>query len=806
MIRNYITVAYRNILKNKVYSILNITGLAIGIMAFVMIMLYVQYETSFDKQFPNSERIYRVYTRGSLNGDFEMVATPAPIGAAFKEEIPGVENFTRVRQIGFPVLRYEDKVFSEEKWFLADSSYFDVFGLKLLQGDEKTALVKPNTMVITESTAKRYFGDDDPIGKVINSDRRRDYVVTGVISDPPPNTHFHYDFLVSLMSYPAMANNDIWVSNNFYTYLLLDENTLPEDVSSKIPDMVLKYAGPQIEQFLGVPWSKLVEQGSAYGFYLQPVTDIHLHSHFDYEVEQNGNILYIRIFSIVAIFILIIACINFMNLATARSTKRAREVGVRKTLGSVRSQLIQQFLTESILLSLISTVFALLLVKLLLPAYNTLGGFQLELNLFSDPIIIPSIILLILIIGIISGSYPAFYLASFNPVKVLKGSSVTKGHKSWLRSGLVIFQFTITIMLFAGTIVIYNQLNYIQNKDLGYEKENVIIVEKTDDIGRSINAFKSDLMLDPNILSVSNSTALMGHNFNGNVRQIQGEPAENSLIYQEFLADPYYAETYGLEMAQGRFMDPTRIVDSTAAIINETAAKALGFDDPIGKAIVDDFGGEQPILYTIVGVVKDFHIKSLHSPMEPMLLRSFRPGQFGRFTAVKINPTDIQGTLDYIETIWTKYAIDQPFEYTFLDDDFDQLYDEERRTSKIVTIFSLLALLIASLGLFGLSSYITEQRIKEIGIRKVLGASVSNIYILLSKSILALVVVATIIAWPITYITMNNWLENFAYRITFNQLFFIFSGLIAFIIAQATVTSQALKAARSNPIKAIKYE
>jgi putative ABC transport system permease protein len=806
MIKNYITVAFRNILKNKVYSILNITGLAIGIMAFVMIMLYVQYETSYDKESPNADRIYRVYTRGSLNGDFEFVASPAPIGAAFKEEIPGVENFTRVRNTGFPVLRYKDKVFSEEKWFLTDSSFFDVFGLELLQGDKDKALVEPNTMVLTASTAKRYFGNDDPMGKVINSDGRRDYIVTGVVADPPSNTHFHYDFLVSLMSYPEMANNDMWVSNNFYTYLLLDENTAPEEVASKFPDMVLKYAGPQIEQYLGVSWDKLIEQGASYGFYLQPIIDIHLKSNYGGEIEPNGNILYVNIFSVVALFILIIACINFMNLATARSTKRAREVAVRKTLGSNRSLLIQQFLTESIILSFLSTVIALLLVKLLLPVYNYIGGFQLELNLFSNPIILPFIILLILVVGIISGSYPAFYLASFNPVKVLKGSSMSRGHKSWLRSGLVIFQFTITIMLFAGTMVINNQLNYIQNKDLGYDKKNVIIVEKTDDIGASIDAFKADLNKDPNILTVSNSTSLVGHDFNGNVRQIQGEPSENSLIYQEFNADPYYAEAYGLEMAQGRYFSPDRLSDSTAAVINETAARILGFDDPIGKAIIDQFNDGPVVLYPIIGVVKDFHLSSLHSPIEPMLLRSFRAGGFGRYTAVKINPIDKPATLEYIEQIWKKYAIDQPFEYTFLDDDFDQLYIEESRTSKIITIFSVLALFIASLGLFGLSSYITEQRTKEIGIRKVLGASVPNIYLLLSKDILKLVAIATIISWPITYMTMNRWLENFAYRIEFNQLLFIISGAIAFIIAQATVTTQALKAANSNPVKALKYE
>lgn len=814
MIKNYITIAIRNIYKNKVYSLLNIIGLAIGVMAFTMIMLYVRFELSFDKYSSNADNIYRVITKGSINGnEFNLSASPAPVGAAFVEEIPGVINFTRVRNFGFPVIRYKDKVFSEERWFNADSSFFEVFDLDLIQGDTKTALKEPNTVVLTKSTAERYFGSEDPMGKTLNSDRRRDYVVTGVIADPPMNTHFHYDFLSSLMTYPDQANNGMWVSNNFYTYILLDKNTPPEQVASEFPRMVTKYAGPQIEQFLGVSWDKLVEQGSAYGFFLQPVTDIHLKSDLDYEVEQNGNMLYIKIFSIVALFILVIACINFMNLATARSTKRAKEVGVRKTLGSKRSQLIQQFLMEAIILSFISFVVAILLVKLFLPAFNTLGGFQLELNLLSDPLILPAIILLMLLVGGISGSYPAFYLASFNPLKVLKGSPSSNGHKSWLRSGLVIFQFTISITLFTGTMVIYNQLKYIQNKDLGYNKEHVVIVEKTDDIGAVINSFKEDLKQDPRIISVSNSTSLVGHNFDSNVKQIQGEPLENAILFTNFYADGSYSETYGLELVKGRFFSDDRPSDTLSAVINETAANIMGIDDPIGKIIVNGNNDpENPTLTPIIGVVKDFHMQSLHTEIRPMLLQpsmllqSFGGNGAGRYTAIKIVAEDTKGTVGYIEDVWKKYAIDQSFEYTFLDDDFEQLYLDEERTRKIVTIFTVLALFIASLGLFGLSSYIAEQRTKEVGIRKVLGASVPNIYLLLSKDILKLVAIATVISWPITYMTMNRWLENFAYRIEFNQLLFIISGAIAFIIAQATVTSQALRAANSNPVKALKYE
>ncbi len=814
MIKNYIKIALRNIYKNKVYSLLNITGLAVGVMAFIMIMLYVRFELSFDKSSSNSEQIYRVITKGSMSGnDFNMVVSPAPVGTAFVEEIPGVINFTRTRNFGFPVIRYKDKVFSEEGWFNADSSFFEVFDLELIQGDTKTALKEPNTVVLTKSTAERYFGSEDPMGKTLNSDRRRDYVVTGVIEDPPKNTHFHYDFLSSLMTYPDQANDGIWVSNNFYTYILLDKNTPPEQVASAFPGMVTKYAGPQIEQFLGVSWDKLVEQGSAYGFFLQPVTDIHLKSNLDYEVEQNGNMLYVKIFSIIALFILVIACINFMNLATARSTKRAKEVGVRKTLGSKRSQLIQQFLMEAIVLSFISFVVAIILVKLLLPVYNNLGGFQLELDLLSDPLILPAIILLMLLVGGISGSYPAFYLASFNPLKVLKGSPTSNGHKSWLRSGLVIFQFIISITLFIGTMVIYSQLKYIQNKDLGYDKEHVVIVEKTDDIGESIYSFKEELQQDPRIVSVSNSTHLVGHDFNSNVKQIQGEPAENAILFTNFFADGYYAETYGIELVKGRFFSDDRPSDTLSAVINETAARTMGFDDPIGKSIINVFNDpDNPFLTPIIGVVKDFHMQSLHEEIRPMLLQpsmflqSFGGNAAGRYTAVRIVAEDIKGTVGYIENVWKKYAIDQPFEYVFMDDDFNQLYIAEERTKRIVTVFTILAIMIASLGLFGLSSYIAEQRTKEVGIRKVLGASVTNIYGLLSKDILKLVAIAAVISWPISYMAMNRWLENFAYRIEFSQTLFLMGGALAFIIAQATVTAQALKTAKRNPVKALKYE
>ncbi len=808
MLKNYIITAFRNLIKHKTYSLINISGLAIGVMAFILIMLYVRDELSYDSYFPKADQIYRVTTRGVMQGsEFNMAVSPAPAGAAFVNEIPGVLNSTRVRNFGFPVIRYGDKVFSEELWFTADSSFFDVFDIELIKGNSKTALTDPNTVVITSSTAKRYFGSEDPMGKIFSSDQQRDYVVTGVVEDPPHNSHFHYDFLASLMSYADMANDPIWVSNNFYTYIVLEPNTSQQQVEDEFPGMILKYAGPQIERFMGVSWDQLMEQGAEYGFNLQRVTDIHLNSHLEYEVEPNGNQTYVMIFFIIAIFILILACINFMNLATARSAKRAREVGVRKTLGSTRGQLIQQFLAEAILLSLISFILAVVLVELLLPVYSDLVGIRLSLGLFSDALILPALITMVLLVGIVSGSYPAFFLASFNPVKVLKGSAQAKSKNSWLRSGLVIFQFIISITLFTGTMVVYNQLSFIQNKDLGYEKTNVLIVEKTDDIGRQINAFKEDLLKDPRIMTVSNSTSLIGHDTNNNLHQVQGEPAENGQLLSSFFTDDNFSEAYSIDLAEGRFFSADRPADSMCVVINETATQNLQIGDPIGRSLLRPMGqnGEMAA-FEIIGIMKDFHFESLHSQIRPMAVYRFGSNGFGRYTAVRIPQEDMVGTLGYIEEVWKKYALDQPFEYTFMDDDFDQLYVAEERTKQISTIFSVLAIFIASLGLFGLASFIIEQRTKEIGIRKVLGATVLNIYTLLSVDVLKLIVVATALSWPISYMTMRRWLENFAYQIEFSHTTFLIAGLLAFVIALATVTIQAIKAANSNPVKALKYE
>jgi len=808
MLKNYFKIAFRNLYKQKGFTFLNITGLTIGVFSFLMIMLFVRDELSYDRYNDQAENIYRVAVRGSLAGnEFNMPFSPAPVGLAFVEEIPGVLKSTRTRIFGFPVIRYNDKVFSEERWFAADSNFFDVLTVKFIQGDPKTALTQPNTVVLTKSTAERYFGSDDPMGKTLNSDRTRDYQVTGVIEDPPHNTHFHFDFLASMITFPQSASDPLWVSNNFFTYLVLDKNTSYTQVEDAFPGLVDKYAGPQIEQALGVSFEKLKEKGTSYGFYLQALTDIHLRSTLEGELESTGTMIYVQIFSLIAIFILVIACINFINLATARSARRAKEVGIRKTLGSTRKQLIQQFLTESILLSFISVLIALVLVQLLLPAFNNMVGLTLGLNLFGDPWIIPILLLLVLGVGTISGIYPAFYLASINPVQVLKGGSLAKGRQSWLRSGLVVFQFIVSVTLFTGTLVVRNQLRYIQSKELGYDNNNIVMVKKTDDIRAQIEAFKTDLRQNSNIINVSNSSTLIGHqSTNSNVHQVAGEPAENAALLHVIFTDHSYAETYGMKLVDGHFFRPGQPADSLGVIINEAAITALQISDPVGKSLLSPGGGPNGRSRTIIGVVKDYNFQSLQFPIRPMVMYQWDSGGGGRYTAVRIAENDVQGTINFIESTWNKYAGDQPYEYVILKDDFKQTYADEDRTKSIITVFSFLAIFIACLGLFGLASYSVEQRTKEIGIRKVLGASVPNIYLLLSRDILKLVLISAVVSWPISYYSMTDWLENFAYRIGFNHFTFLFAGVIALIIALGTVTTQTIKAATSNPVKALKYE
>ena len=812
MLDTNVKIAIRGVTRQKLFSGINILGLAVGITACMLILMYVRDELSYDNYHPYPERTARIAVEGALGGNkFEMAVTSAPMAAAMLADYPEVEYATRVSgSFGYPVIRYGDRVFSEERWTAMDSTAFDVFALELVRGDPQTALSKPNQVVITESTARRYFGDEDPMGKILNSDRRRDFEVSGVIKDFPHNSHMHYDFIASMVSYDRSGNN-MWVSNNFYTYVVLREGYTFDDLEAKLPETVTKYVGPQVEQFLGVSWQKLVEDGTAYRFFLQPLTDIHLTSHLDAEIEVNGSYAYIYTFTLIALFILLLAAINYMNLATARSAHRAKEVGVRKTLGSRKSQLVRQFLTESTVFALLGSLVAALMIGLSLPWFNNLLGLELSF----DPVIVPLLIGIALVVGLLAGTYPAFFLSSFNAAEVLLGSKSNTGAGSKLRSGLVIFQFTVSIVLFSGALLVTKQLDHMQNKPLGFVKDNMLVVEKTDDIGADIQPFMKALANNANILAVSNSTAIPGarNAMGASVFGIVKEDGEDNQLLITMTADWDFADVYGIKMVKGRFYDTRFASDSLAVVINSAAARAYGIADPVGMdlSVIHDTGEDKSRI-PIIGVIDDFHYEPLHKKVRPLVIfpmgsASFGRGTtFGKFVTARINPGNLAATLDYVERTWKEFANDQALEYVFLDDHLATQYAGDVRTKALMSVFTILAIFIASLGLLGLAAFSAEQRTKEIGIRKVLGASGAQIFIILSRDIMALVLVAVGLSLPISYYVLNRWLQDFAYRVEIPPQTFLVAGLGALAIALITISYQVLRASVSNPINALRYE
>ena len=804
MFKNYIKVAFRNLRKNKGYSFINITGLAVGIACCIAILLYVRNELSYDKFNNNADQIYRVHLTGRVNNNaLNMAVSPAILGPTLKHDLPEVLEYTRIRNFGFPVLRYKGKAFSEERFYNADSTFFKVFTVKFLEGSPQKALTQPNSVVITEVMAKKYFGNEEPMGKILNADHRRDWVVTGVVKGFPKNSHFHFDFLGSLTTNND-SRNPFWLSNNYYTYVVLQKGTNVNEFQAKLQKDVMQYISPQIEKVTGVSLEQLRKNHDNYTFVLQPLTSIHLSSHLDYEIEPNSSISYIYIFSAIAIAILFIACINFVNLATARSEKRAKEVGIRKTLGSNKTQLVRQFIAEAVIMSMLAVFLAIILVEVFLPFFNNVSGKALSLGIFEN--FYNSLILIFFagLIGIIAGSYPAFYLSSFQPVKVLKSES-NSNRKSGLRNGLVIFQFAVTIILFIGTFIIYNQLKYMQTKNLGFNKEQVIVINKTDDLGNQIHSFKEELLNNPKIIYATNSDDIPGNQKGDNAYRMENTSSDRLQDLRNMSSDYDFTKTYDIDIIKGRYFSKEHPSDSTAVVINEAVVNLFGLKDPVGKYLVAPTP-KGDLKFKIIGVTKNFNYESLHQEIRPLVIHLFNTHDFGKFISVRIKPGNYQGTISYMQNTWKKYAGNQAFDYNFLDRNLAHLYIAEQRTSKIASTFAVLAIFIACLGLLGLAAFITEQRTKEIGIRKVLGASIPSLLFMLSKEFLKWVLVANIIAWPVAYYVMNNWLKDFAYRIDINLWIFLLSGIIALVIALLTVSSHAVKAAIANPIKSLRYE
>jgi putative ABC transport system permease protein len=784
---------------------LNIGGLAIGIACCIFILLYVQDELSYDRFHENADRIYRVKSHFEVKDRVMDFPTSAHIqGKLFKTEYPEVDNYVRFNSYGSRrVIRYKDKQFSEEKFIWVDNSIFEVFSFKLLKGNPKDALLKPNTVVITEEMATKYFGEEDPMGKNLRVHNDTLYLVTGVVENIPRNSHFRPDFLASFSTLKLKASGNITsdlVSNvDYYTYLLLREGTDYKTLEKKFTLFVDKY----LTAFL-----KTVGGNASYG--LQPLTGIYLHSNTEAELERTSDIAYVYLFSGIGLFILLLACLNFMNLSTARSAKRAKEVGLRKVVGAQRRQLIRQFLGESVILTLISILLSLILVKFSMPLFNNISGKVLTMGVFSNGYLLLGLLALFIVVSIIGGSYPAFFLSAFRPVQVLQGK-LKKGAKgSVLRIVLVSLQFTVSIVLIIGIFVINKQLNFVRNKKLGYEMEHVIALRiRNEETQKKSEVLKNELLRHPHILKASASSSLpLGRN-SFSAHHGVGKPKDELIMLYMQIVDEDFLDTYSIKLVKGRNFSKKYATDpKESIIINEAAAKKLGWlEDPLGKEIECFMDINKMKKYKIVGVVKDYHFQSLHDPIRPLILYNANPygGNYYRLS-VRAKPEEIQSTVAFIKSKWQEFDPKYPIEYVFVDDQYDSLYRAEERLGQLFGYFTALAILIGCLGLFGLSTFSAEQRTKEVGIRKVVGASIPNVILLLVREFTKWVLLAVVVAWPVGYFLMDKWLQNFSYRIDLGMGTFILAALLALVIAIATVSYQAVKTALTNPVNSLRYE
>ncbi len=807
MIKNFFLTALRNVFKNWSYSAINILGLSTGLAAIIYITLFVKFELGYDKFHEKGENIYRVGVYGvMMNNEINQAVTAAPMAEAMLNDYPEVINSCRLKESGDWLIQYGDVKFNEKEWLFADSTFFDIFSFKLLKGDPKTALTKPNNIVMTETAAKKYFGNNNPMGKLLRvEDDTTLYEVVGLMEDPPENSHFHFELLGS-MERIGSSRNTFWVSHNFYTYIQLKPGTDIDEFTDKMQLMVEKYVGPQIEQFLGINMEEFAASGNSFAYFIQPMLDIHLHSDLQYEIETNGNILYVYIFISIAIFIMVIASINFTNMATARASNRAKEVGIRKVVGAMKEQLVIQFLAESFIITLISLGVAVVILELFMPALNNMVQIPLDINYFNYWYIVPTLLLLILIVSLMAGSYPAFFLASFKPVAVLKGKLKLGAKSGTLRSVLVITQFVVSVFILLSTYTVSSQLKYMLNKDLGFEKENILMIRRSDALDNQMESFKAELKKIANIEEVTNSNSYPGVNFSNNAFFKEGESTSNTYLLHQAWVSFDYGKTFGFEIVDGRFFSKDYPTDSSAVVINEAAVKSLGLgENPVGKILLYPWRENSLRKMPVIGIVKDFNFKSLHTKIEPAAF-TLMPGNWEGVVCVRMKPNDINNTIKQVQAVWESFNTDYPFEYFFFDDHLEELYKTEKRTNGIFMLFSALSILIAFMGLLGLISFITEQRKKEIGIRKTFGSTSLNIVLLISRDILKLIAIASVISWPIAYYVMNNWLQDFSYRIGISYVMFIIIPILTIILSLLTVIYQTLKAAMKNPAETLRYE
>ncbi len=810
MLKNHLKIAFRQIKKQKFYSSVNIVGLAIGVTCCLLIALFIKDELSYDQHHPNVENLYLVARNTDIN-DFKGIysAVPAILAQTMVDEIPEVKKVARINphffNAGNNIIRKENQEegFYEDGFVYADQELFELFDLPLIKGDKGNLLKEPYNIVITKRIAEKYFQNEDPIGKTLNFNNAEDqtYKITGVMENIKEQNHFHYDFFMSMNTLQDQ-NANAWVWNNYYTYVSLADGTTPQQLKQKLQDFVVKNFSSEFQEFAKADLKELAKEGKGIELILHPVTDIHLKSKdLTHPFETQGDIAQVKMFGVIALFILLIALVNFINLSTARSANRAKEVGLRKVLGSFQQQLINQFLTESVLMSLLSFSLGVVFAILLMPMFNELSGKSLSIP-FSKISFISLILGGAIVTGILAGLYPSFYLSAFEPVKVLKGKLSLGSKSGWLRSGLVVFQFAISIGLIVGTVVVYQQMSFIQNKNLGFDKNQVLLIEDTYTIIDQLPAFKDAIKKLPEVknVAISSFLPLDGGRRNSFGLIAKGKP-NNLIVAQCWNIDDDYLNTLSMNLVDGRNFNGERLADSASVILNETAVERFGFEgNPIGQVITIPGGTRQ---YTVVGIVEDFNFESLKGKIGELALFM---GMSSSVVSVKTTAAEMDKLIAKSEAIWKSFAPSQPFRYDFLDDRFAKMYKAEDRVSKLFGIFSLLAIFIACLGLLALATFMTEQRMKEIGIRKVLGASVPNIVFTLSKSFLIYVLIGLLIATPIAWIQMGEWLNNFEYRISLEWWMFAFAGIMAIGIAFLTVGSKSLVAAMTNPVESLKNE
>ena len=809
MLRNYVKIALRNIQKQKFFAFINIAGLTIGLVTSLLIVLYVIDEFSYDRFHQDAGLIYRVNLTGRMSGqEFNSAYSSAPLAGGIIEDIPEVDKACRIALWNDILIKKQEDDFSEKSVLLADSNFFDFFSFRLVYGDLKTVLAKPYSLVLTESAASKIFGykgpgDNSPIGKTLEFGTDNwACTVTGIVRDPPSNSHFHFSMILSMQSWDY-SRSPVWVSNSLLTYIKLNENADSKYVDSKLSELVRKNIGPQAQAYLGISFEEFLRQGGAYGFYLQPLSDIHFSTDPDLCLEPGGNINTIYLLIGVAIFIIAIACINFMNLSTARFSGRAKEVGVRKSLGGSAGSLRSQFIIESVMYTMLALIIAHIILAFILPQFNNLSGKLLVLVSLKNVYYLTAVLVLVLFVGFLAAGYPAFYLTSFRPVEVLRGK-IKAGMKSKnIRRILVVFQFTMSIGLIICTMLIYKQLQYLKNKNKGFDNNNLVVIRNIESLGTDKISFKEELMKMPGVINAS----ICDHvppdaGQRSDIFRPKGEDDQKRGSNYSIVDEDMFA-TLKLSIVDGRFFSKDYPSDSRAVVINEAAAKSFGWEDPVGQKIRTYWKENGDDEREIIGVVKDYNYQSLEQEITSLLL--FR-GEEGNNLIVRLAPGNIKTQVDLIKNKWETFPGSGYFDCSFISDNFFAKFRKEQQLGKLFIVFTILAIAVASMGLLGLATFSAEQRSKEIGIRKAMGASSGSIVKIMSLEYLNLIFISFVLAVPLTYLIISWWLKNFAYKTNIGAAYFVFGGIMAVLIAILSLGYQSFKAASGNPVDSLKYE